>query len=235
MKPALCCAQHNAGFNGLYDRDPKTNQPRLIEVACWSHARRKLYDVHVATGAPLAKEALDRIAELFAIEDEINGRSPDERLTVRQAEAIPRIADLKTFFEAAINQISGKSTLARAIRYALSRWTALARYTTDGRLEISNNAAERAIRPLALGRKNYLFAGSDSGGMRAAAMYTIIETALCRARHKAVWTKPLRGSAAWQVSWPILRPILPAFRKKLNCEIMKVLLAAPSISQRRFP
>ena len=143
-----------AGFNGLYDRDPKTNQPRLIEVACWSHARRKLYDVHVATGAPLAKEALDRIAELFAIEDEINGRSPDERLTVRQAEAIPRIADLKTFFEAAINQISGKSTLARAIRYALSRWTALARYTTDGRLEISNNAAERAIRPLALGRKN---------------------------------------------------------------------------------
>src|SRR6266404_1659694 len=166
-----------AGFNGLYDRDPKTNQPRLIEVACWSHARRKLYDVHLATGAPLAKVALDRIGELFAIEDEINGRSPDERLTLRQAEAIPRLADLKTFFEAAINQISGKSTLARAIRYALSRWTALARYTTDGRLEISNNAAERAMRPLALGRKNYLFAGSDSGGMRAAAMYTIVETA----------------------------------------------------------
>jgi transposase len=166
-----------AGFNGLYDRDPKTNQPRLIEVACWSHARRKLYDVHLATGAPLAKVALDRIGKLFAIEDEINGRSPDERLTLRQAEAIPRLADLKTFFEAAINQISGKSTLARAIRYALSRWTALARYTTDGRLEISNNAAERAMRPLALGRKNYLFAGSDSGGMRAAAMYTIVETA----------------------------------------------------------
>ena len=166
-----------AGFNGLYQPDPTTGQQRLVEVACWSHARRKIYDVHVATGAPLAREALDHIAELFAIEASINGRSPDQRLAVRRADAVPRLADLQVFLQGALDRISGKSTLARAIRYSLSRWDALTRYTTDGRLEIGNNAAERGIRPLALGRKNYLFAGSDSGGIRAAAMYTIIETA----------------------------------------------------------
>jgi transposase len=125
----------------------------------------------------LAKEALERIAELFAIEERINGRAPPERLAVRQQDAVPLLAELETFLHKALNQISGKSTLAKAIRYSLSRWTALTRYTTDGRLEMTNNAVERAIRPLALTRKNYLFAGSDSGGIRAAAMYTLIESA----------------------------------------------------------
>lgn len=166
-----------AGFNGLYVLHPKTGEPRLAEVACWAHARRKIYDVHVATLAPLAKEALKRIAELFAIEAGINGHPPAERLAARQTESISRLADLAVFLRGALAQVSGKSTLARAIRYALSRWDALTRYTTDGRLEMTNNAAERAIRPLTLGRKNYLFAGSDSGGHRAAKMYTIIESA----------------------------------------------------------
>jgi hypothetical protein len=133
--------------------------------------------VHVETGAPLAKEALERIAELFAIEAGINGRSPTERVAVRQVESVPRLVDLERFLRAALREISAKSTLARAIRYALSRWDALTLYTSDGRLEMTNNAAERAIRPLVLGRKNYLFAGSDSGGVRAAKMYTLIETA----------------------------------------------------------
>jgi hypothetical protein len=146
-------------------------------VACWAHARRKIYEVYEATAAPLAKEALDRIAELFAIEARIVGRAPSERLAVRQQDAVPLLAELETFLHKALNQISGKSTLAQAIRYSLSRWPALTRYTTDGRLEMTNNAVERAIRPLALTRKNYLFAGSDSGGMRAAAMYTLIESA----------------------------------------------------------
>jgi hypothetical protein len=146
-------------------------------VACWSHARRKLYDVHVETASPLAREALERIAELFAIEASVHGRLPQDRLAVRQAEARPKLGELKTFLDTTLAQISAKSTLARAIRYALWRWDALTRYTTDGRLEICNNAAERAIRPLALGRKNYLFAGSDSGGVRAAGMYTLIESA----------------------------------------------------------
>jgi transposase len=165
------------GFNSLYACDPKTGLARLTEVACWAHARREIYEVYEATAAPLAKEALDRIAELFAIEARINGRVPAERLAVRQQEAVPLLAELETFLHKALSQISGKSTLAKAIRYSLSRWPALTRYTTDGRLEMTNNAVERAIRPLALTRKNYLFAGSDSGGIRAAAMYTLIESA----------------------------------------------------------
>jgi len=165
------------GFNSLYVREPKTGRPRLTEVACWAHARRKIYEVYEATAAPLAKEALDRIAELFAIEAPINGRAPSERLAVRQQDAVPLLAELEAFLNKALNQISGKSTLAQAIRYSLSRWPALTRYTTDGRLEMTNDAVERAIRPLALTRKNYLFAGSDSGGMRAGAMYTLIESA----------------------------------------------------------
>ena len=126
-----------------------------------THARRKGYDVYEATASPLAKEALERIAELFAIEERINGRPPPERLAARQQDAVPLLAELETFLHNALNQISGKSTLAKAILYSLSRWTALTRYTTDGRLEMTNNAV----------------VGSDSGGMRAAAMYTLIESA----------------------------------------------------------
>lgn len=166
-----------AGFNTLYAPDPKTQTPRLTEVACWAHARRKIYDVHVATASPAAKEALERIAELFQIEADIRGRGPAERLAVRQQQTIPRLEALKTFLGATLAKISAKSSLAGAIRYATSRWDALSRFTADGRLEMSNNAAERAIRPLALGRKNYLFAGSDRGGERAAILYTLITTA----------------------------------------------------------
>src|SRR5215831_7933641 len=176
-----CCgflhADGYAGFNNLFADDPKTGKPRLTEVACWAHARRNIYEVYESTASPLAKEALERIADLFAIEARINGRSPAERLAVRQREAVPLLAELKSFFDKALSEVSGKSNLAKAIRYALARWTAMTRYTTDGRLEMTNNAVERAIRPLAMTRKNYLFAGSDSGGIRAAAMYTLIETA----------------------------------------------------------
>jgi transposase len=166
-----------AGFNTLFACDPVSGTPRLTEVSCWAHARRQLYEVHEATASPLAREALERIAELFVIEAQINGRAPSQRLAARQRDAVPLLAALKTFLDQALSQISGKSTLAKAIRYTLSRWPALTRYTTDGRLEMTNNAVERAIRPLVLGRKNYLFAGSDSGGVRAATMYTLIETA----------------------------------------------------------
>lgn len=166
-----------AGFQALYAPEASTGKARLVEVACWSHARRKIFDVFDATDSPLAKEALDRIGELFAIEAAVNGRPPAERLAARQAEASPKLVELKDFLAKALEEIGGKTTLARAIRYTTSRWDALSRYTTDGRLEMSNNAAERAIRPLALGRKNYLFVGSDSGGVRAAAMYTLVQTA----------------------------------------------------------
>jgi transposase len=164
------------GWHSLFARDPKTDLARLTEVACWAHARRAIFDVYEATKAPLAKEAIERMAPLFEIEARINGKPPSERLAARQAEAVPLLAELKTFLDAALAQISRSSTLAKAIRYATSRWPALTRYTTDGRLEMTNNAAERAIRPVALGRKNYLFLGSDSGGDRAAAMLSILET-----------------------------------------------------------
>lgn len=166
-----------AGFAGLYDPDPTTGQARLVEVACWSHARRKLYDVHQATASPLAQNALEKIADLFAIEQEIRGQQPDRRLAIRRERTRPLLEGLRAFLEASLARISGKSTLAQAIRYATSRWDALTRFTTDGRLEMSNNAAERALRGVVLGRKNYLFAGSDTGGARAAVLYTIIETA----------------------------------------------------------
>jgi transposase len=166
-----------AGFDKLYAPTTPAGDPALIEVACWSHARRKFYDVHQATASPIALEALEQIAALFAIEAAVRGQAPDHRVAARQEHARPRLDGLRTFLDTSLARVSGKSSLAQAIRYALSRWTALTRYLADGRLEISNNAAERGIRPLALGRKNYLFCGSDAGGQRAACLYTIIETA----------------------------------------------------------
>jgi transposase len=165
------------GFKHLYEPHPITGQAKLIEVACWAHARRKIYEVHAQTASPAAQLLLNRIAELFALEADIRGRTPEQRLAVRAEWAAPLLARIKTDFESTLAQVSGKSALAMALRYALSRWDALCRYTTDGRLDICNNAAERAIRPLAIGRKNWLFAGSDAGGERAATIYTLVETA----------------------------------------------------------
>ena len=165
------------GFKQLYEPHPITGEAKLTEVACWAHARRKIYEVHAATSSPAAKTLLDQIAALFAIEAGIRGSNPDQRLAIRREQAVPLLAQLKIDFESTLAQVSGKSALAQALRYALSRWEALTRYTTDGRLDICNNAAERAIRPLAIGRKNWLFAGSDLGGERAATIYTLTETA----------------------------------------------------------
>lgn len=159
-----------AGFNALYGE-------RIIEASCWAHVRRKFYDLTQADPAPLAEEALRRIAALYAIQADIRGRPPPERKTARQARAGPRLAAFKAWLQATLSQVSTKSALAAAIKYALARWAALVRYVEDGRIEIDNNTAERAIRAVALGRKNYLFAGSDAGGERAALIYSLIGTA----------------------------------------------------------
>jgi transposase len=159
-----------AGFDRLYGE-------RIQEAACWAHVRRKFYDIHVAHASPIAAEALDRIGRLYGIETEIRGRPPDERAAVRQARAGPELEALHAWLHTTVTQLSKKSELAVAIRYALSRWSALTRYRDDGRLEIDNNAAERALRAVALGRKNWLFAGSDEGGERAAAIYSLLGTA----------------------------------------------------------
>jgi transposase len=160
-----------AGFNHLYE------DGRTQEAACWAHVRRKFYDLQVAHKSPVAQEALERIAALYAIEGEIRGRPPNERREVRLARARPILESLHAWLESCLTRLSRKSDTTTAVKYALGRWEALVRYADDGRLEIDNNAAERALRVVALGRKNYLFAGSDAGGERAAALYSLIGTA----------------------------------------------------------
>ena len=160
-----------SGFAALYESE------QIVEAACWAHARRKFYDLYVAERSPLAAEAMRRIGELYAIEREIRGRKPSERTQVRQQRARPLLDALHQWLAATLRMVSAKSELAGAIKYALVRWTALTRYRDDGRIEIDNNSAERSIRPLVLGRRNYLFAGSDAGGERAANIYTLIATA----------------------------------------------------------
>jgi len=159
-----------AGFHHLYGN-------HIYEAACWAHARRKFHDIHLAHASPTTTEALARIGALYAIEDQIRGKPVDLRLSIRQTRARPLLDDLRRWMEKALRSLSSKSETAAAIRYALSRWRALTRYTDDGLLEIDNSAAERALRAVALGRKNFLFAGSDYGGERAATMYTLIGSA----------------------------------------------------------
>jgi transposase len=174
--------QHLKNFNGALQADAYAGFHHLYgnhiyEAACWAHARRKFHDIHLAHASPTTTEALARIGALYAIEDQIRGKPVDLRLSVRQARARPLLDDLRKWMEKALRSLSSKSETAAAIRYAISRWRALTRYTDDGLLEIDNSAAERALRAVALGRKNFLFAGSDSGGERAAAMYTLIGSA----------------------------------------------------------
>jgi transposase len=159
-----------AGFDQVYETG------RIQEAACWAHVRRKFYDLHAAHKSPVAAEAMERIGALYAIEKEIRGRPPEERREVRNTRARPLLESLKLWLEETLTKLSRKSDTALAVRYALGRWAALLRYVDDGRLEIDNNAAERALRTVALGRKNYLFAGSDAGGERAAAIYSLTGT-----------------------------------------------------------
>ncbi len=149
----------------------------LATVACMAHIRRKFVDVHKAQGSAIAEEAIKRIAQLYAIEKEARGSPPDQRTAIRQAKARPVFDDLGNWLDAQLPSISGKTPLAGAIRYALTRLPRLRAYLQHGHLEIDNNAAERAIRGIALGRKNYLFVGSPAGGKAAAIAYTLIETA----------------------------------------------------------
>lgn len=173
---------HLKGFKGILHADGYAGfkaifaNGKVSEAACWAHVRRGFFEEH-EKGSPLATEALKRIAGLYGIEADIKGKPPDERLRLRQEHAKPLFEELKAWLEATLPKLSGKSDLATAMRYTLTRWQALTRFLNDGRVEIDNNAAERSIRAIALGRKNYLFAGSNAGGERAAAIYSLIETA----------------------------------------------------------
>ncbi len=174
---------HLKNFSGILQADGYAGFAQLYrsgsvqEAACWAHARRKFYDVYKDQSSPLAAEVLQRIAALYAIESEIRGQPPDLRKTARQSRASPLLEQLHVWLNQTLTQLSKKSALGGAIFYALNRWQALARYCDDGRIEIDNNAAERALRAVALGRKNYLFVGSDAGGVRAAAIYSLVGSA----------------------------------------------------------
>jgi transposase len=160
-----------AGFNRLYE------QGRIVEAACWAHSRRKFADLFEAHASPIAEEALQRIGQLYGIEKEIRCQPPAQRQEIRNARSRPLLNELELWLKASLSKLSRKSELSSAIRYTLGRWPALLRYCDDGSLEIDNNAAERALRAVALGRKNFLFMGSNAGGERAAAIYTLIGSA----------------------------------------------------------
>lgn len=175
--------RHLQGFVGILQVDGYAGYKALAErnavslAFCWSHVRRKFYELAQSGPAPIATEALQRIAELYRIESEIRGRSPEERRTARQERSRPIIDALQPWLRGKLALISQKSKLAEAIRYTLSRWAGLGRFLDDGRVEIDSNVVERSIRPIALNRKNALFAGSDGGGEHWATIASLIETA----------------------------------------------------------
>ena len=166
----LMQADAYAGFNKLYEASRRGGP--ITEASCWAHARRKFFDLARISKSPIAIGAIERIDALFAIEREINGKPPAERVRVRSERSRPLVVELEEWLRMRRRKLSGRSEIAKAIQYSLNRWTALTRFLDDGRLCMSNNAAERRLRPVAVGRHNWTFAGSDDGGRRAAAIYT---------------------------------------------------------------
>jgi hypothetical protein len=173
-----------AGFNRLYDAERKPGP--ITEASCWAHGRRKFFELadvaakarrKLAVIAPLAFEVVKRIDAIFDIEREINGRSIDERLAVRRTRVARLVSDLETWMRNQHAKLSRHSDVAKAMHYMLTRWDTFTRFLNDGRICLTNNATERALRGIALGRESWLFAGSDRGGERTAVMYTLIQTA----------------------------------------------------------
>lgn len=186
-------AEHLAGYKGIVQADgyagfeSLARDGRVTIAACWAHARRRFYELHEATQSPVAGEALRRIGELYTIEASIRGRPAEERRAVRQQQARPLVDALRLWLDAQLARVPGRSRLAEAIRYALGRWAGLARFLDDGRIDLDTNAVERAIRPVALGRKNALFAGSDGGAARWAVVASLVETAKLNGVEPYAW------------------------------------------------
>ena len=173
---------HLAGFRGILQVDgyggyrPLADRGEVALAFCWAHVRRRFYELAAAGSAPIASEALKRITELYRIEDDIRGRSAEERRVARQKQSLPILAELEPWLRDKLGLISQKTKLAESIRYALSRWPGLTRFLDDGRIEIDSNVVERTMRPIALNRKNVLFAGSDGGAEHWAVVASLIET-----------------------------------------------------------
>jgi len=170
-----------AGFNDVFGKD------KASEVACMAHIRRKFVDVFTAQGSAIAEETIKRIAQLYGVEKEVRGQSPEARAVLRQARAKPIFDDLEEWLQAQLPKISGKSPLAKAIRYALNRMPKTRPYLDNGFLELDNNTVERAMKPVAIGRKNWMFAGSESGGKAMAIAFTLIETAKLNGVDPQAW------------------------------------------------
>ncbi len=156
--------------------EPPAN-PERFKAACWAHLRRDFHDLWTGTKSEIAKEALDRIGQFYDIERDVKGLPADERHAVRQQKTKPKVDAFHAWAEAQLTRIPGKGDLAKAFRYGLSRWPSFTLFLEDGRVAIDNNAAERGMRPIGVGRRNWLFAGSDIGGETLARAMTIIETA----------------------------------------------------------
>src|SRR4051794_33007283 len=172
------------GFRRVLENRP----PGAIRLAfCWAHCRRRFYDIHQATGSPLAEEALRQIRELYVIEAEVRGRPAEDRRATRQERSKPIVEALNGWLTAQLGRVSGKSTLAEAIRYALRHWQGLVLFLEDGRLELDTNTIERAIRPISLGRKNALFAGSDGGARHWAIVASLVATAKLNGVEPLAW------------------------------------------------
>lgn len=176
-------AAHLKTFSGILQVDgypgfePLAARDGIDLAACWAHTRRKFYEVHQATGSPIAQAVLRRIAALYAIEAEIRGSSSAHRRAERDERSRPIVEDLGPWLERQLTLLPKRSGLAEAIRYTLTRWAALCRFLDDGRVDLDTNTVERAIRPVTLGRKNHLFAGSDGGAERWATISSLITTA----------------------------------------------------------
>jgi transposase len=194
--------QHLANFRGILQADAYSGFNKLYEggsiqeAPCMAHIRRKFYHLMEAHRSPIATEAIERIAPLYVIEKEVRGRSPDERREVRNARARPLLESMRKWLEISLTKLSRKSETAAAIHYALARWDALVRYLDDGRIEIDNSAAERALRAVAVGRRNYLFAGSDRGGERAAVFYSLIGSAKLNGMDPEAYLRHVLGCIA---------------------------------------
>ncbi|WP_126174645.1 IS66 family transposase [Altericroceibacterium xinjiangense] len=167
----LLQADGYAGYDKLYQ------DKEISEVACWAHFRRKIFENHATSPTPLTTNLLERIAGLYRTEEEIRGQPPDIRRQHRQEQSRPKVNELRVVIDDALRRLSPKSAMAKALTYGRKRWEALTRFLDEGAAEIDNNIAERAMRSVAIGRKNWLFAGSKVGGERAAAIYSVIETA----------------------------------------------------------
>jgi hypothetical protein len=219
-------ASHLKGFRGLLQVDGYAGFGSVVKAAtdgglqlafCWAHTRRKFYDIHVATKSPLAEQALQRIAELYAIEADIRGQTADERRTVRRQRSRPLVEAMHAWLTETLDRISGRSALAQAIRYALNHWGGLILFLDDGRLELDTNPVERAIRPVALGRKNALFAGADSGGEHWALIATLIQTAKLNEVDPLAWlTDVLERIVSGRTKHNELSALLPWTWKNSN-------------------